>query len=181
MSITIITCIGGTCSGRMLAVFRRLIEVRSLAIKPCWLTILNDTSMSEPVHLRVLDIVRKRELSSIGQIRKNISEAMKRERFLRRFLLGHAKMDKMTLPHLSADKVALPYFSTDAHAFRGVVKPEISVEAVCHKKEDSVPFWKDTAENPNSELSKPSLFLAVDLWRGKRHRRRCGADFRTVP
>ena len=94
---------------------------------------------------------------------------MKRRWFSRMYLADHAEMEKVTLPHFSADKAVSSYQLTGARTFK---KPEIPRGEVCHKKEDGVPFGRDTAKNPGNELSKLSLFLAVGLWRDRRHRRR---------
>lgn len=112
------------------------------------------------------------EFPSIQQIYNKIFDSMKRERFAKRFIPDHTEMGRVTLPRLAADICA----------FSGSVKPEISKGSMRHKTADSATFGKVMAENPSNskELSKLSLFLALDLWRDKRHRRRCDADFRTV-
>lgn len=184
MSGTIVMCVGGTGSGSSLLEFlrrsmeRRVKTTTFLVIKLRRRIRLDDTFMDEHVHLGALDIVRTRELTFIEQIRKNLSYFMKRRWFSRTFLADRTVMEKVILPCFLADKAASSYHLTGARTFE---KAEISTGEVCHKKEDSVPFGRDTAKNPGNELSKLFLFLAVGLWRDRRHRRRCGDCFRNVP
>ena len=174
MSGIILMGIGGTGSRvSLLQYMRRAMErgtrtMTFLVTKPWSQIRRNDIFMDECVHLGALDIVRTR-LTFIEQTQKDISYFMKRRWFSRMYLADHAEMEKVTLAHFSADKAASSYQLTGARAF---VKPEIFRGEVCHKKEDSAPFGKDTAKNPDNELSKRSLFLAVVLWRDRRHRRR---------
>lgn len=175
MSGIIIVGIGGTGSRvSLLQCLRRAMERRTrttriLVIRPQRRIRLDGIFMDELAHLEALDIVCTR-LTLVDQTQKNLFDFMKRRCFSRMFLADRAEMGKVALPQLSAGKTASSYHLTGIRAFE---KPEISTGEVCHKKEDSVPYGRDTAKNPGNELSKLSLFLAVVLWRDRRHRRRC--------
>lgn len=175
MSGTIIMGIGGTGSRvSLLQCFRRAMERRTrttriLVTRPQRRIGRNDIFMDERAHLEALDIVRTR-LTLVDQTQKNLFDFMKRSWFSRMLLADRAEMGKVTLPQFSVNKAASSYQLTGTRAFE---KLEIFTREVCHKKEDSVPYGRDTAKNPGNELSKLSLFLAVVLWRDRRHRRRC--------
>lgn len=121
--------------------------------------------------MTVLDVMSKEYWpTSIECVEKEIIEAVKHERFSRRYIPNDA----------GSDRAALSYFPADIRISGSSERSYIPSEIVCPEKEKQS-FGLDATEKQSNELPNLSISMAVYLWRGRRHQRRRICDVWIAP